>query len=95
MLQKQNKIAGVEARDLDMDVPIMAANLGTELYSPKDAILVKHMSMSEFRNRLINHWDICWRQGVLKWPGRSGGLSQHRQQEIRDADPDGGDATMA
>jgi hypothetical protein len=37
-----------------------------------DVRLVKDMSLSAFRQRLIEHFDISWRQGEVQWPSRTG-----------------------
>ena len=40
--------------------------------SEGDVRVVKNMSMFDFRRRLIEHFNILWRQGKVKWPSRTG-----------------------
>ena len=35
-------------------------------------ISVNSLSRNDFREILINHFDILWKHGMVKWPSRSG-----------------------
>ena len=35
-------------------------------------IAINSLSRNEFRDKLINHFDILWKHGMVKWPSRSG-----------------------
>ena len=39
---------------------------------------VRQMTQNQFRRRLIEHFDILWRQGKVQWPSRNGNVEWAR-----------------
>ncbi len=35
-------------------------------------IQVRKMDLPTFKSKLINHFDIMWKRGLLEWPSRNG-----------------------
>ena len=52
------------------DTDQLTSNVGRQNISKQTINVVRELSHELFQQKLIQHFDICWRQNEIRWPSR-------------------------